>query len=73
MPQALSLAMLQELIDIPCPGCGYEFEIQLLDIRVQTFRLCPCCRVQIHFVDDGSLFGALQSVDESMRELRRFF
>jgi hypothetical protein len=68
----LSYELLQQLIEIQCPECEYEFEIQMLDIRVQAYKLCPCCRVRIHLVDaGGSTFGALEAVDDAMRQLER--
>lgn len=68
----LSAEILQNLVSFPCPDCGYEVEIQLLDARVQAYRYCPCCRVRIHLVDvDGSLFGALEDVDLTMDQLAK--
>ncbi|MFE7461023.1 hypothetical protein [Streptomyces sp. NPDC057554] len=68
----LSAEILQTLVSIPCPSCGYEVEIQLLDARVQAYRYCPCCRNRIHLVDaDGSLFGALEEVDLAMDQLTK--
>lgn len=63
------MEILKSLIAFPCPQCGYEVEIQLLDARVQAYRFCPCCRERIRLVDsDGSLFGALEAVDLAMKD-----
>jgi hypothetical protein len=65
-------------IGLPCPNCSYEFEVQLIDARVQAYRRCPCCRELIHLRDaNGSMFGALESIDNAMQSLddtlRRMF
>jgi DNA replicative helicase MCM subunit Mcm2 (Cdc46/Mcm family) len=66
----LSSEILASLVAFPCPRCGYEVEIQLLDARVQAYRFCPCCRSRIHLVDaDGSMFGAFEEVDLAMQQL----
>jgi uncharacterized protein with von Willebrand factor type A (vWA) domain len=68
----LSGMFLRELVAIPCPSCGYQVEVQLLDARVQAYRRCPCCHVLIRLVDSGgSMYGELEKVDEAMAELDR--
>ncbi len=66
--------ILDSLIDINCPSCAYSFEIQVVDARVQAYRRCPCCRRLIRLVDSGgSMYGALEDVDDAMAELERTF
>lgn len=68
----LSFEILASLVSFPCPRCGYEVEIQLLDARVQAYRYCPCCRARIRLVDaDGSMFGALEEIDLAMKQLNK--
>jgi hypothetical protein len=59
------------LIDVACPRCGYAIEIQLLDATVQAYRWCPCCRVQLHLVEDGSASNAVTDVESSLTAFLR--
>jgi hypothetical protein len=68
----LSDMLLQTLIDVECPSCAYPFEVQMLDVRVQAYRRCPCCWRLIRLVDGcGSMFGELEDVDRAMESLQR--
>src|SRR3954462_9253249 len=78
MPERLSDGLMQSFIEVGCPTCAYEFEVQLVDVRTQVYRYCPCCRQLIHLIDaGGSTFGAMESIDNAMndldRSLRRMF
>ena len=73
MPTPVSHELLGQLVDVSCPLCNYIFEIQVVDVVTQVFRLCPCCHVRIHFQEDGSLTAALKSVDRSMQNLEGIF
>lgn len=64
---SLSQELLRHWVDVPCPVCGYQFDVQLLDVRVQAYKRCPCCRVRIHLIDEGgSTFGALETINNAM-------
>jgi hypothetical protein len=72
MPSRPSDRLLQTFIEVGCPSCGYQFEVQLTDVRTQVYRYCPCCRQLIHLIDSGgSTFGALESIDNAMDDLQR--
>jgi hypothetical protein len=59
-----------ELIDVPCPRCGYVVEVELLDAVCQSYRWCPCCRVRVHFNEGrADVYGPLEDVESAMREL----
>lgn len=57
------------LVDIPCPGCGYVIEVQLMDVRTNSFHWCPCCRARIHLVDDGSVNAGIADIEEALRKM----
>ena len=68
----LSAEILESWIEIPCPRCGYELEVQFMDVATQVRRWCPCCRVRIALVDEGgSVHGALADVQAAMDGLER--
>jgi hypothetical protein len=57
-------------VEVPCPKCGYGVEIQLLDVRTQVWRWCPCCRARIRIVEpDGTVSGSTKTVDETLQSL----
>jgi hypothetical protein len=60
----------QVLLEVPCPGCGYRLQVQLVDAHTQVWRWCPCCRTRVRLVEpDGSVSVGLTGADEAMREL----
>jgi hypothetical protein len=57
-------------IEAPCPRCGYRLEIQMVDVRTQAWRWCPCCRAQIRLTEpDGSVSGSTDQIRRALREL----
>lgn len=67
---SLTESLLREYIDVPCPACNYVFAVQLVDVRTQVYRRCPCCKRLIQLIDQGgSIFGAMESVESAMQEL----
>ncbi len=65
-------SLLREYVDTPCPACGYTFAVQLVDIRTQVYRQCPCCRRLIHLIDHGgSTYGAIQDIEGAAQELEK--
>lgn len=72
MSSDFSLQLLAQLIEIPCPQCGYSVQIQMIDAHTQVFRRCPCCMTLIHLIDGGgSVHGAAKGVDEAIDGLSR--
>ncbi len=61
------LDLCYQMVDVACPRCGYGIEVQILDIRTQAYRWCPCCRGRIHLVEpDGSVSVEVDAVEEAM-------
>jgi hypothetical protein len=59
-------------IDVTCPLCAFQFEVQLLDARTQVWRWCPCCRVRIRLIEpDGSVSLGVADVEAAMRDLEK--
>jgi len=62
--------MLTQLIDFPCPACGFWLEVQLVDVLTQSYRWCACCRRRVRLLDSGgTVSGAVANVDAAMKEL----
>jgi hypothetical protein len=60
------------LIAVPCPACGYQLEIQLLDAATQARRWCACCRARIRLVEpDGTVSGGLTDAEAAFRLLEQ--
>lgn len=57
-------------VEVSCPACGFELEIQLLDVRTQVWRWCPCCRARIRLLEpDGSMSVGLARAEDAFRDL----
>ncbi len=62
--------LLGNLVEAPCPQCGYYVEFQLADAQTHSYKWCPCCRARIHLIDDtGSLYGAVADISSQIAEL----
>jgi predicted RNA-binding Zn-ribbon protein involved in translation (DUF1610 family) len=63
-----------QLIDAPCPLCGYELEIRIIDIRLESREFCPNCKATILLRDEeASTETGLREVDRAMRDLEKTF
>jgi len=66
----ITASLLRAYVDAPCPACGYALSVQLVDVRTQVYRWCPCCKSRIHLLDDGgSTYGAMGKVENIMQQL----
>lgn len=70
MSESLSSTLLQSMVDLPCPACGFVLEIELVDVVCQVSRWCPCCRRRIQLIEaGGEMSGALAGIDLAMGDL----
>ena len=68
--EAMSLDLDRVTVEVPCPNCGYGVGAQLLDVRTQVWRWCPCCRARIRLVEpDGTVSGSIKAVDQALQSL----
>lgn|GEM_PF-3357999 len=59
-------------ITVPCPKCGYGFDVELSSVRLQRTVFCPCCKSAIKLVDqDASIHGSQKDVNSSLSDLER--
>lgn len=59
-------------LQVPCPRCEFEVDVQLRLAQLEDLVFCPCCKVRIWFADDeASGHRARRSVHNSLTELQR--
>ena len=59
-------------IDVPCPLCGYETDVEFLSVRLQEQIFCPCCKARIQLVDaDSSAHTAQKGFQSALDGLTR--
>jgi predicted Zn-ribbon and HTH transcriptional regulator len=54
------------LVSVSCPICGYEFDVALIDVRLEARTFCPNCKKPIQLVDADHL-----RIESVMRSTRR--
>ncbi len=68
----LSNDLEQTLVPVPCPRCGYEFDIEMVDVTCQVYPWCPCCRVRIQLSEGrADVSGPLQAIDSAVADLHK--
>lgn len=59
-------------IDVPCPQCGYEMEVHLIDVRLESRVFCPNCKATVLLRDErASTETGFREVDRAMRDLEK--
>jgi uncharacterized Zn finger protein (UPF0148 family) len=62
------------LVSVSCPICGYEFDVAVVDVRLEARTFCPNCKKPIQLVDaDASAHRSGEEIDAAMRDLKRMF
>ena len=60
------------LLQVPCPRCGYEVDVQFRLAQLEDVVFCACCKARIRFSDDGASGSrARRSVHDALTELQR--
>ena len=61
-------------IDIKCPNCSYDFEVQLKEAKLQSHVICNNCKTNINLVDnDSSVHTGLNTIHQSLKDLTNIF
>lgn len=61
-------------IEIYCPKCKYQFEIQMIDARLETTVYCHNCKCSIQLKDEeASIHNATQILDDINQKFNSFF
>jgi len=63
-----------EWIDIECPKCGYQLEIQLIDAKTEKTIFCHNCKIGIRLQDsEASVHNSIESINHAINELENIF
>ncbi len=56
-------------VDIECPKCGYQDEIQLLDAKTERTVFCHNCKINIKLTDgEASVNNMIDSINSAFNE-----
>jgi len=59
-------------IDLECPNCGYQDDIQLIDVKTEKTIYCHNCKVKINIADnDASVHTGIDSMNNALNELEK--
>ena len=62
------------LVSVPCPICGYEFDVAVVDVRLEARTFCPTCKKPIQLVDaEASAHRTGEDIEAAIRDLKRMF
>ena len=57
-----------------CPKCGYEDEVQLVDVKSEKTVFCHNCKMSIRLVDGtASVHQGIETMNKAMKELENVF
>jgi len=61
-------------IDIECPKCKYQDEVQLIDAKSEKSIFCNNCKSIIHLQDsEASVHTGIESINNALKELDALF
>lgn len=64
--------LLYNWIDLDCPSCGYNFDVMVMDIKLEEPCFCHNCKKLIHLVDaDATFHTGLNQVDQAVKDLEK--
>jgi endogenous inhibitor of DNA gyrase (YacG/DUF329 family) len=59
-------------VGAPCPRCGYEFDVQIIDVRIERRVHCPNCKVAVDLRDESaSMYGAQAEAEAAIGSILR--
>ena len=57
-------------IDINCPKCNYRFEIQMIDVRLESKIYCHNCKFSIQLKDsEASVYTSTRDINQALNKL----
>lgn len=61
-------------IDVECPNCHYEDQIQLIDVKTEKTVFCNNCKTSIQIIDsDASTYTGIESLHKALDDLDKIF
>lgn len=61
-------------VDIDCPKCNYQDEIQLIDAKSEKIIFCNNCKVSIQLKDnEASVHCSIEQINKAFKSLDDIF
>ncbi len=61
-------------IDIECPHCHYETQIQLIDVKTEIIIFCNNCKSSIQIIDsEASTHTGIESINNALNDFENLF
>ena len=61
-------------IDIECPNCAYQDEIQLVDVKSEKVIFCNNCKCSIQLKDsEASVHSGVEDINNALQKLDDIF
>jgi len=57
-------------IDFECPNCGFQIEVQLIDVKTEKTIFCHNCKVSILLSDnEASTHTGINNINNALKKL----
>lgn len=57
-------------VTVSCPKCNYQFDVLILQIRLEDYVFCPCCKIDISLKDDDASVNKVnREIENSIKDL----
>jgi Zn ribbon nucleic-acid-binding protein len=57
-------------VDFICPKCGYQDQIQLIDVKTEKLIFCNNCKISIHLIDnEASVHRSIENINQAINGL----
>ncbi len=61
-------------VDMECPSCGYQDEVQLVDVKTEKTVYCHNCKESIMLLDnEASVHHGIEAINSSINKLEKAF
>ena len=58
-------------VNVNCPNCTFELDVELTAVRLEETIFCPCCKITIQLRDENaSTYRAERDIDSALGDLR---
>jgi hypothetical protein len=62
----------QTWINTECPKCGYQGEVQFIDVKTERTIICHNCKVCIKLIDsEASVHSGIENINQAFKELEK--
>jgi len=59
-------------IDFECPNCGFQIEVQLIDVKTEKTVFCHNCKANILLSDnEASTHTGIENMNKALYELEK--